>query len=272
MLLTAERTDLAPRDFVARQGDIFAVFGANTQDSGNISYGVAAGKQRYFVKTPGMPNDPRPFLSHADRVALLRNAVRLARSISHATLPSLRNVVESAEGPLLVYDWAAGDLIATVGSRRADPATAFARFRALPEARAVAALDQVFGLHVELARRGWIACDFYDGCILYDFAAGRVHVVDLDHYADAPFRNTMGRMFGSTRFMAPEEFAKGALIDERTTVFNLGRSIQQWMPSARAAVAAVAGQACRAHPDDRYQTVADFYAAWDGAVGPAATG
>ena len=31
-------------------------------------------------------------------------------------------------------------------------------------------------------------------------------------------------MFGSSRFMAPEEFELGTTIDERTTVFTLGRT------------------------------------------------
>lgn len=31
-------------------------------------------------------------------------------------------------------------------------------------------------------------------------------------------------MFGSTHFMAPEEFTLGASSDERTTVLNLGRT------------------------------------------------
>ena len=34
----------------------------------------------------------------------------------------------------------------------------------------------------------------------------------------------MGRMFGSSRFMAHEEFERGARIDERTTVFTMGRT------------------------------------------------
>lgn len=34
----------------------------------------------------------------------------------------------------------------------------------------------------------------------------------------------MGRMFGSTRFIAPEELQLGALIDERTNVFVMGRT------------------------------------------------
>lgn len=38
----------------------------------------------------------------------------------------------------------------------------------------------------------------------------------------------MGRMFGSTTFMAPEEFELGAPIDQRTTVFTLGRLVRHF--------------------------------------------
>lgn len=32
----------------------------------------------------------------------------------------------------------------------------------------------------------------------------------------------MGRLWGSSRFMSPEEIELGAKIDERTNVFNIG--------------------------------------------------
>ena len=50
-------------------------------------------------------------------------------------------------------------------------------------------------------------------------------MVDLDSYRDPPFANDMGRMFGSDRFMAAEEYELGARIDERTTVFTMGRTV-----------------------------------------------
>jgi serine/threonine-protein kinase len=34
----------------------------------------------------------------------------------------------------------------------------------------------------------------------------------------------MGRMFGSTRFMAPEELSLGAPIDDRTTAYAMART------------------------------------------------
>ncbi len=162
MLLTIERTDLPARDFVAQHCEVFAIFDANTQDSGNVSYGVRQGDERIFVKTAGLA-DAHAFLSYDQRVALLRNAIRLARLVSDATLPALRNVIECVDGPLLAYTWAEGELLGTVQSRRSHPASAFVRFRALPLVEGAHALDAVFRLHVKLARQGFIANDFYDG-------------------------------------------------------------------------------------------------------------
>jgi hypothetical protein len=266
-LLTATQIDLAPDEFVAQHADVFAVFDSATQDSGNVSYGVRVDGQRYFVKTAGSPHDTRPFLSHDDRVALLRNAVRIARCVSDPALPALRNVVESAEGPLLVYDWVEGELIGTPACRRDDPTSAFARFLALDVHERVAALDAVFRVHVTLAQHGWIASDFYDGSLIYDFARRRMHVVDLDSYRDGPFTNDMGRMFGSSRFMAPEEYVLGARIDERTTVFTMGRTVQQFLPLGTTALADLASRACQPDPARRLGSVEEFYQLWSAGRG-----
>ncbi len=144
-------------------GQVFAVFDAATQDSGNVSCGVQSGSERLFVKTAGAATNTVPLLSHDARVALLRNAVRLARAVSDPALPTLRNVVESAEGPLLVYDWVEGELLRVASAQRAEPTSAFARFDALPPAELGAALDVVFRLRVELARHGYVVGDYYDG-------------------------------------------------------------------------------------------------------------
>lgn len=262
VLLTAEQTDLTPHAFVTQNADVFAVFDAATQDSGNVSYGVRVGDKRLFIKTAGSPDDRRPFLPHDARVSLLRNAARLARSVSDPALPALRNIVESAEGPMLVYEWVEGELVGTPAARRTDPASAFARFLALDTHERADALDVVFRLHVKLATRGWIASDFYDGSLIYDFAGRRMHVVDLDSYRDAPFTNDMGRMFGSTRFMAPEEFELGARIDERTTVFALGRTVAQFLALGTEATVWLITHSCDDDPARRFQTVAQFHEAW----------
>ena len=102
-LLTAAATTEPPEVFVRRHGAVVATFDHRTQDSGNVSWLVETPAGALFVKTAGMPGPapagaPVPYLDHAGRVALLRNAVALARSCAHPALARLRNVVESPSG------------------------------------------------------------------------------------------------------------------------------------------------------------------------------
>jgi serine/threonine-protein kinase len=255
-------------------GTVFVRF--DQQDSGNVSYGVAADEGRYFVKTAGHPDDDAPVLSHDQRVALLRNAVRLGQSYRHPALPLFQGVVESPHGPMLVYDWADGELIGVSRPQRGDPASAFCRFRSLPAQEIIVCLDTIVAVHDVLGRAGEVAGDFYDGCLLYDFTARRVTVVDLDNYRCGPYRNEMGRMFGSTRFMAPEEFTRGALIDQRTSVFTMGRTVLVLLGDGTANPEAfrgsvrllqVAARACQPRPEQRYGSLPEFCAAWRAARG-----
>ncbi|MFN8635301.1 MAG: serine/threonine protein kinase [Chloroflexota bacterium] len=270
-MLDRDAVDLPAEHFLHSVGTVFAEFGALTQDSGNVSYGVQIGARRYFVKTAGRPDDPHPVLDHAARVALLRNAVRLRQSCEHAALPDLYRVVESPTGPMLIYEWLDGELLRSPRAERDDPASAFQRFRSLPAHTILSCLDIVYDLHDRLARAGWIAVDFYDGCLIYDFATGRLGVVDLDTYAPGPFRNSMGRMFGSTRFMAPEEHELGAPIDERTNVFVMGRTALVLLSDGtldadafRGSLAAfqVVAQACDPRRSHRFDSMAAFCQAW----------
>lgn len=242
-------------------GHVFATFDERTQDSGNISYGVEVDDQRYFVKTAGRPDDTKPYFDHTNRVASLRNAVRLAQSASHRTLPKLHQVIESPTGPMLVYDWVEGDLVRT----------SLERIRSLPAGEITALLSEIYDLHRHLVSIGWIAVDFYDGAMIYDFDLRRVHAIDLDSYHMGPFTNHMGRMFGSTRFMAPEEFELGATIDERTTVFTMGRTAAVLMSNGSLDRGPFKGtenqyntmlKACANHPNDRIQTVAELHTTW----------
>lgn len=258
-------------EFLSSRGSIFAEFGAKSQDSGNISYGVEIDGEQYFVKTAGQPDDPLPPLSHAARVALLRNAARLNAEVQHTLLPKLHRVLESPNGPMLFYSWLDGELLGVPREQRDDPLSSFQRFRSLPPSQILTGLDQLFDLHDTLARAGWVAVDFYDGSLIYNFQADRLWAIDLDMYQAGPFHNEMGQMFGSTRFMAPEEFEKGAWIDQSTTVFTMGRTALVFlsegtlMPNAFRGTPAqfeVISQACRQEKSERFPSMAAFYHAW----------
>ena len=270
-LLDVKRIEQEPGVYLNAVGSVFALFDERSQDSGNVSYGVQIAQGRYFVKTAGHPDDPNPFLNHSERVSLLRNAIRLRQNCDHRTLPHLHHVIESPNGPLLVYQWVDGELLRVEAAMRDDPQSTFQRFRRLPSHEIIRALDLVYALHYQLAQSGWIAVDFYDGCLIYDFDHRELHIVDLDHYCKAPFINKMGRMFGSSRFMAPEEFELGARIDERTTVFTMGRTAAVLLSNGTLerhpfrgsdALYEVVRRACRDDPRDRYDSIGGFFAAW----------
>jgi serine/threonine-protein kinase len=215
-----------------------------------------------------------PALDHPDRIALLRNAVRIAASTTHPAISRLRHVVESPTGPMLVYDRATGELLHESRDHRSDPSTAYQRFACSPAGTRLRVFEQLLDAHLALEEAGWIACDLYDGCLLVDIATAHLTLIDLDNYRRGDTVNDRGRMFGSTRFMAPEEFELGAPIDFRTTVFTLGRLIRHFGTGLREdlvhfcgtpAQADVVARATEPERGSRFSSVAELSAAWNAA-------
>jgi serine/threonine protein kinase len=256
-----------PTAYVEQLGTVFAKFGADTQDSGNVSYGVDVGGRRFFMKTAGDPSDTSPYLNFKERQELLRTAARLASMIEHPLLPAFHRLIESPGGPVLVYDWCGGEHLRRMSAEQEDPWTAFQRFRALPVEEILTALDQLFDLHERLTTAGWVEGDFYDGALLYDFADRRLTVIDLDSYRFGPYRNDMGRMFGASRFMAPEELSLGAPIDERTTAFVMARTALVFLSDGTLEPTAFRGTqpqyaVLQEAVTTRFATYAAFHHAW----------
>lgn len=252
--------EVSPVDYLEQIGSVFACFDA--QDSGNVSYGVQAGANRYFVKTAGDPDRPNLALNWAERVAMLRNAADLANSVTHPVMPTLHAVIDSPAGPLLVYAWRDGDLLGLSGGP-----DAHARFRALPTSEIVAAVNTIYDLHAQLDAAGWVEGDFYDGALMYDFEHRQLTVMDLDTYRRGPYCNHMGRMFGSSRFMAPEQFSLGAPIDSRTTAYVMARTALVFLSDTTLDRDAFQGSdqqyaVVQEATTTRFPSFTDFHAAW----------
>jgi serine/threonine-protein kinase len=266
--------------YLRRIGHVFRVF--DRQDSDCVSYGVEVAGSRWFVKTPTTAASTVP----------LRRAIAFHAAVRHPAIIPLRNVIEHAPSvpagndtlpagvacaPALVYPWVPGEVLyhATKPPRpsRSDPASAIFRFRREPVPDIERVLDGIIDAHLTVVRAGFVAVDFYDGCVIYDFAARRAALCDLDEYRPGPFTVEGDRLPGSTRYMAPEEHRRGARIDERTTVFNLGRTVRLLLDAGddeRAwrgtpAQLAVVNRATHADPADRYPNVAALAAAWQAA-------
>jgi len=279
-LLSTSRSDLTPEELVASAGAVLTRFDHRTQDSGNVSWLVATPAGDLFVKCAGEEEPPPgtapPYLDRPARVELLRSAIAIARSVDHPALARLRNVIETPRGPALVYDRAPGELVGVPARLREDPESPYRRFATAPPERRLAVLDQLVDAHRALEEAGWVACDLYDGCLMVDLGTGRLTLIDLDTYRRGPSTNDMGRMFGSSRFMAPEELVLGAPLDARTTVFTLGRLLRHFGTGLSedlgrfcggAAAAAVVERATRPDRAERFADVAELTAAWRAARG-----
>jgi hypothetical protein len=153
---------------------------------------------------------------------------------------------------------------------REQPDSPYARFLALSVQELTAAVAQLIDAPVSVAEAGFVAVDLHDGCLIYDFDTRTLRLVDLDHYRPGPYVLQDDRQLGSTSVMAPEEFVRGATIDQRTTVFTLGRMALIWLggprhgPSTRAAfrgsdkMFAVASKATEEDPPRRFQMVTEL--------------
>ena len=264
--LGVDRLDSDVREHLADLGEVFTEITGH--DSGNTSWGVRVGDARWFVK----------YAPHSEGVVWLCSARRFHTAVEHPAIVPMQTLLPVEGGGMAaVYPWVDGEILNdpfVAGGKREDADSAFRRFRSLPAAQVLEALDAIFDAHLAAAAAGFVAVDFYDGCVIYDFATSAVSLVDLDMYWPGPYMLDTGRQFGSTRFMAPEEFKRGATIDERTTVFTLGRAAfvflsedmqgdakrELWTASDE--LYEVAARATAENPDDRWPSVSDFLGAW----------
>jgi serine/threonine-protein kinase len=213
-----------------------------------------------------------------EAIAWLESAHRFHAAVKHPAIPTIVRSIGTATGFGIVEEWGQGEILsdgydATVLPPDHD-GSAYRRFLRLPVEKIVDAVDQLIAVHVAVADAGYVAVDLYDGCILYDFSAHIVRLVDLDHYRPGPYVLQVDRQIGSSSYMAPEEFRRGATIDERAVVHTLGRMALVYLGCARKTDAfredfrgtdgqfGVAMRACAADPADRIQSVRDLHLAW----------
>lgn len=229
-----------------------------------MSYGIEVDGRRWLVKH-----------SAAGPIETLLRAIRFHDAVSHPSIVPLRQVLRADNELALVYPWVTGEVLYSPGTSRGslartDPASAHARFRAQPVSVILDVLDDVFDAHLAISRAGFVAVDWYDGCLLYDFGQRRINLIDLDEYRPGAFVVVGAPLPGSTRLRPPEHHCSGGTSDDRSTVFQLGRTAQvllatgdsreSWRAGGR--LAAVAARAASEDPDARYRSVAEFVRVW----------
>lgn len=182
-------------------------------------------------------------------------------------------------GYAAVFDWFEGECLHSHWSfpspaKYEHPDSPFYRYRQLPIEKRLESLDAIFSFHEHVESKGYVAVDFYDGSILYDFSNHVTKICDIDFFRKSSTVNDMGENFwGAKRSKSPEEFTLGAPIDAKTNVFTMGaiafgllggemdHSFSKWDAGKR--LYEVALRAVNEDRELRYENVSTFKSAWD---------
>ena len=199
--------------FLSEYGRVFKVF--DDQDSGNICFGIEKDGQRYFIKFAGAPTeqyngDP------ADAIARLKATLPVYSDLKHKNLIELVEAKDIAGGFMMMFKWVDGDCMGRMYTAQ------HKKFMALSVQDKLKVFADILDFFEYIASQNYVAIDFYDGSIMYDFECGKTTICDIDFYRKQPCINDMGRMWGSSLFQSPEEYQLGAVIDEVTNVYTIG--------------------------------------------------
>ncbi|MGE6753754.1 serine/threonine protein kinase [Rossellomorea sp. NPDC071047] len=260
----------APFDFsfIEGYGEVFKVY--DDQDSGNICFGVDNGDQKMFIKFAGAPTvryEGKP----EDAVEELKASVKVYEDLAHPHLVKLLRAEEVGGGFAAIFEWTDGECMGKMYPLSRET------FMEMPDSTKMNVFHDILGFHIHVMEEGYVAIDFYDGSILYDFSKEKTLICDIDLYSKRPYINSMGRMWGSSRFMSPEEFEQGAVIDEITNVYLMGatafalfggekdRSIDKWRLSEK--LYKVALKAVSEDREKRQQSLEEFKSEWGWGTG-----
>lgn len=275
-------------------GTVFAVF--SQTDSGNISFGVRNGEEKWFVKVAGL----RTIESNrtpAEAVETLKLVTTIYEDIKHQNLISLVKHYQLEDVYVVVFKWVEGDCLFDYwnfekyndNSQIIAPAE---RFKQLPVTQRLKSANVLFSFLDEVSKCGYVAVDFYDGSIMYDFLNGTTTICDIDLFRKKPTKNDMGENYwGTKRLKAPEEYIFNAIIDETTNVYTLGAllfnnyfgsftesekqlrytqnqfapcSFEKWDLNGASYDAVL--KAVDLDRSKRYQSISEFYSAWNTAL------
>lgn len=252
--------------FLKEYGTVFKVF--DDQDSGNICFGTEKDGRRYFVKFAGAPAE-RYGGDPADAVARLKATLPVYRDLQHRNLIEFLEAKDLGGGFAMVFRWAAGDCMGVMYPAQ------HRRFMKLPARDRLCVFSDILDFFEYIASQNYVAIDFYDGSILYDFENGKTTICDIDFFRRQPCINDMGRMWGSSRFQSPEEYQLGASIDEITNVYTLGatafalfgdgdRTREKWQLDSR--LFDIAAKAVSEERTERQQSIRQIKEEWEAAL------
>lgn len=196
----------------------------------------------------------------------LARDVAICRTPPHLAIIPILHKITTADGTLLIYPKIEGVALSTPERRQ--------RFFALPVPEKLRALQTIFAALSAVVAQGWVMHDFYEGNVIYNFDTRTSYLFDFEFFMPGDsYILQADRAYGSARLMAPEEFSRGAVIDQASNVYTLGRYAicalsldhgERWADGFQGSpdLAEVLRKATQPDRAERYQTVQAFLEAF----------
>jgi serine/threonine-protein kinase len=249
---------------MTKYGKVFKVF--DDQDSGNLCFGTIKDGKRYFVKFAGAPT-ARYVGNISDVIQRLKPITPIYSDLKHPNLIRFISAEEIGGGYAAIFEWSDA-----VGIGRMYPQN-HNRFTALSLEKRIEVFEDILAFHDHVTQLGYVAIDFYDGTIMYDFDTAKTVICDVDFYQKSPYYGDMG-IWGSSKFVSPEECVVGERIDEITTVYTMGatafallsefdRSREAWKLGDKSY--ALVKKATNDNRAERQQSIRQFIEEWEAA-------
>jgi serine/threonine-protein kinase len=206
-------------------GKVFSVI--DETGSGCISFGIEKNEKKYFFKIAGAKTVEAE-ISEEESIKLLKDAVIKYKDIQHENLIKYIDSFDYKDFFIVIYEYANGECLFDHWNfnkyeQNKKIETPVQKFKKLSIDKRLNVVNKLFSFFETVVENGYVAVDFYDSSIIYDFSNDNVTFCDIDLFRKMPTTNDIGKdYFGTKRLKAPEENELGATIDELTNEFTLG--------------------------------------------------
>jgi len=214
--------------WVNNYGTVFSVI--DETGSGCISFGVEKNNKKYFIKIAGAKTVEAE-ISEQESINLLKEAVDKYKNIHHPNLIKYIDSFTINEFFAVIFEFAEGECLFdhwNFEKYKNNPSilTPNQRFKKLDINKRLDVVYKLFSFFETFIEAGYVAVDFYDSSIIYNFKNNETTFCDIDLFRKLPSTNDLGKeYYGTKRLKAPEENELGATIDEKTNEFTLGAII-----------------------------------------------
>lgn len=214
--------------WLEKEGQVFSVI--DETGSGCICFGIENNGERYFYKIAGAKTVEAE-ISCEESKKLLKEATQIYKDIQHPHLICLVKDFEINEFYVAVFKWVDGECLFdhwNFDMYKKNPRliTPIIAFKNLDIEKKLEAIETLFTFMKTVKDAGYVAVDFYDSSLMYDFFKHQLTICDIDLFRKSPTFNDLGKdYFGTKRLKAPEENELGAIIDEVTNICTLGAII-----------------------------------------------